>query len=95
MVQYVFLGRVDAAPKLFGELMDAVRKMPERIPGIVDLSMGVPEDPEKCGGYNWGVTIRFTDWEARKAYSTHPYHKQIGKTYGHLVLDKITMNFEC
>ena len=94
MVQYVFLADVEADDAQLREVIEAIQGMREAIPGIVDLSVGVNKNPEKSKGYNWGVTIRFTDWDARNAYSGHPYHKAISDKWGHLVKDRIAMNYE-
>ena len=94
MVQYIFLAKVEADEELLENVIEAVQGMREAIPGIVDLSVGVNQTPEKNNGFNWGVTIRFTDWEARKAYATHPYHTNIGDKYGHIVKERIAANFE-
>ena len=94
MIQYIFLAEVEADEETVNEVTKAIQGMREAIPGIVDLSVGVNKTPEKNSGFNWGVTIRFVDWEARKAYTDHPYHRSIGDKYGHIVKEKIATNFE-
>jgi quinol monooxygenase YgiN len=60
---------------LFAEL----GQISTRVPGILAITAGRSESPEKIErGYHHGFIVDFTDWDALAAYQTHPDHQRLG-----------------
>ena len=47
-----------------------LRRLKDKIPGIVDVSCG-KNFSDRSKGYTHGLVLRFTDWAALAAYSPH------------------------
>jgi len=60
---------------LFAEL----QLIKAQLPGIVSITSGRSESPEKIErGYMHGFVADFTDWAALQAYQDHPDHQKLG-----------------
>ncbi|WP_299482437.1 Dabb family protein [uncultured Roseibium sp.] len=65
----------DTIAGLFQEL----RTIRDQVPGILDITSGRSESPEKIErGYMHGFVVDFEDWDALERYQTHPDHKALG-----------------
>lgn len=75
MIEHVVLFKLkDSSPddqKL--EMLKALLKLKDQIPGILEVSAGV-NFSQRAQGYTHGFTVRFTDREALERYLTHPNH---------------------
>lgn len=81
MIRHIVLikFRPEVSEDLIGELFAELRQVREQVSGILDITSGRSESPEKIErGYMHGFVVDFEDWEALEAYQTHPDHKALG-----------------
>ena len=92
MIEYVFLASVAGSEQEKTELLNYIKQYPDKIPGIVSLSMGFGaiEDAK----FNCAVVIRFKDKKARESYETDPFHRSGIDRYGHLVKDSASVEYK-
>jgi diphthamide synthase (EF-2-diphthine--ammonia ligase) len=57
-------------------VIEALRGLKERIPGIVELSCG-ENFSERSQGFQHGLVVRLKDRAALEAYFPHPEHQKI------------------
>jgi Stress responsive A/B Barrel Domain len=61
------------------ELFDALHQIEGKVPGLLSITSGKSESPEKIErGYLHGFVVDFVDWAALQAYQDHPDHKRLG-----------------
>ncbi|WP_428687183.1 Dabb family protein [Roseibium sp.] len=61
------------------EMFQELRTIEAQVPGILDITSGRSESPEKIErGYMHGFVVDFESWNALEAYQTHPDHKALG-----------------
>jgi hypothetical protein len=61
------------------ELFDALHQIEGKVPGLISITSGKSESPEKIErGYLHGFVADFADWAALQAYQDHPDHKRLG-----------------
>ncbi|WP_203582406.1 Dabb family protein [Microbacterium hibisci] len=66
-------------------IRDALRRLPETVPGILDLAEGPSVSPEGLeDGFDFGFTMRFASPADRDAYLAHPDHQRFGGSLGAL-----------
>ena len=76
------------------ELIRKTLALKEEIPGIVDIQQG-HNFSERSQGYEMGLTVRFTDWDAVENYGPHPKHQELVSYMKEIGLkDKIVVDFE-
>lgn len=81
MIRHIVLIRFrpDITEAEIAALWDELRAIEGRVPGLLGISAGRSESPEKIErGYMHGFTVDFADWAALDAYQTHPDHKRLG-----------------
>lgn len=54
----------------------ALRSLPERIPGIIQLSCG-ENFSDRAKGFHHGLVVRFDDRAALSSYQAHPAHQAV------------------
>ena len=60
-------------------LFQELRTIRDQVSGILDITSGRSESPEKIErGYMHGFVVDFDDWDALERYQTHPDHKALG-----------------
>ena len=61
------------------ELFDALHQIEGKVPGLLSITSGKSESPEKIErGYLHGFVVDFADWAALQAYQDHPDHMRLG-----------------
>lgn len=82
MIEHIVLFKwiEDAAPEAIVAAMNALSELPDKIPGIVDLSCG-ENFSNRSQGYQSGLVVRFTDRAALDAYGPHPDHQHVVQTF--------------
>jgi hypothetical protein len=81
MIRHIVLIKFkpDVSDDLIGELFAELRQIRDQVGGILDITSGRSESPEKIErGYMHGFVVDFEDWDALDAYQTHPDHKALG-----------------
>lgn len=69
------------------ELFQELHRIEDKIPGLLSITSGQSESPEKIErGYLHGFVVDFEDWAALQAYQDHPDHKKLG---GRLVANAV------
>lgn len=78
MVEHILLLRWNeqASPEAIEGALAELRRLKDKIPGIVDCSAG-PNFSDRARGYSHGVVMRFTDRGALQAYQPHPEHQRV------------------
>lgn len=76
MVEHVVLFKTtpEATPAQVERMVAELKRLRERIPGIVDLSVGY-NFCDRNQGFNVGLVVRFTDRAALETYLPHPAHR--------------------
>jgi hypothetical protein len=78
MIEHIVLFRwTDAASEeAKNNVMTELRKLKNKIPGIVDLSCGA-NFSDRAKGYTHGLVVRFNDRAALQSYGPHPEHQRV------------------
>ncbi|MDY4976896.1 MAG: Dabb family protein [Clostridia bacterium] len=58
------------------EIKKQLEKLPGKIPGLLSLEVGIGKNPEDVV-----LISAHSDWEALKAYASHPLHVAAADTY--------------
>ncbi len=58
------------------QVVDSIRALQGRIPGLEETSVGVNFSP-RSHGYELGGVMKFADRAALDAYSSHPAHQEL------------------
>ena len=62
------------------EIFETLDDLPEKVPGLLDVSSGVYDSPEGLHkGFTHGVVMTFADAESRDVYLHHPEHERINQ----------------
>lgn len=87
----VFKFKASATPVQIQQVIDALRRLKDTIPGIVSFEHGVNNSPEnKNLGFTHAFLITFEDAKARDAYLPHPEHRKFGALLASLaVMDDV------
>ncbi len=82
MVEHVVLFRWKEGtnPEAIAAALEELRKLKEKIPGIVDLTCG-ENFSDRAKGYTHGLVVRFTDRAALDVYSPHPEHQRVVRNF--------------
>ena len=65
------------APEKVKEIEDAFRKLPSRIPTVIDFEWGTNNSPEGLAdGFTHCFLVTFKDDAGRAVYLPHPAHKE-------------------
>jgi len=74
------------APKKVKEIEDAFRKLPSKVPSVVDFEWGTNNSPEgMTDGFTHCFLVTFNDAAGRKVYLPHPAHQEfVGVLKPHL-----------
>lgn len=96
MVEHIvlFKWKAGTTPEQIDAVMEALRELKAKIPGIVDLSCG-ENFCDRAQGFQHGLVVRFTDREALAAYSPHPAHQAVVQNQIKPILaDIIALDYE-
>ncbi len=72
----LFKWKPEARQEEIERVMEALRELPEKIPGIQELTCG-ENFCERAQGFQHGLVVRFTDRAALDAYGPHPAHQEV------------------
>lgn len=81
MIRHIVLIRFkpEVSEETIAGLFDELKAIETKLPGLLALSAGRSESPEKMErGHMHGFTADFADWDALQAYQDHPDHKALG-----------------
>jgi hypothetical protein len=78
MIEHIVLFRwtEGASQEAVDNVVAELRKLKDKIPGIVDLSSGA-NFSDRAKGYTHGLVVRFTNRAALEAYGPHPEHQRV------------------
>jgi hypothetical protein len=96
MVEHIVLFRwkEDATPEAIQRVLDGLRGLKGKIPGIVDLTCG-PDFSGRARGFTHGMVVRFVDRSALESYLPHPFHQEVVKTFiDPIRVDVLACDFE-
>jgi len=96
MIEHVVLFKVTASAteEQKQRMVAELRDLKEKIPGIVDLSVG-RNFSSRSQGFEIGLVVRFRDREALEAYLPHPAHRGCVDTYVNPIReDVIVVDYE-
>lgn len=76
MVEHIVIFKLKpgATPEQEQKLIDMLRALKEKVPGILDLTVGKNFTPERGQGYSVGLVVRFQNKDGLAAYGPHPDH---------------------
>ena len=75
-------------------MMQGLKGLEEKIPGIVSLSCGA-NFSDRAQGFTHGLVIRFVDRAALDVYQPHPEHQEVIKTLiKPIVANVLAMDYE-
>ena len=73
----LFQFKEGTAPEKVKEIEDAFRKLPSKIPTVVDFEWGTNNSPEGLAdGFTHCFLVTFNDDAGRQVYLPHPAHKE-------------------
>lgn len=75
-------------------LLATVRRLPEQIPGILDLQCGRNFSPGRAHGYEVALRVRFAGRAELAAYGPHPAHQPVSARIAELCADVLALDFE-
>jgi hypothetical protein len=58
------------------KIITEIRKLPQRIPNVLETYVGMNVSP-RGQGYEIGGVMRFSDEAALQAYTSHPAHQEL------------------
>lgn len=64
-------------PEQEKKLVQLLQALKEKVPTVVDLSVGQTFTPERGQGYTVGLVVRFKDKEGLAIYQPHPEHVKV------------------
>ncbi|MFN3652661.1 MAG: Dabb family protein [Armatimonadota bacterium] len=96
MVEHVVLFKTtpDATEEQLERMVSELKALRDKIPGIVDLSVG-RNFSSRNQGFEVGLVVRFTDRAALETYLPHPAHRGCVDTYvAPIKADVIVVDYE-
>ncbi len=96
MVEHIvcFKLKPEATPEQETRLIEMLRGLKERVPGIVDLSAGRTFTPERGQGHTVGLVVRFRDKEGLAAYGPHPNHVPVKEYVAQVCESTLAVDYE-
>jgi len=90
----LFRWREEASQEAIDSTLAELRKLKDKIPGIVDISSG-PNFSERAKGYTHVLVIRFKDRSALQAFGPHPEHQRVvQKLMNPIRADVLSLDYE-
>ena len=83
MVKHIVMWRLKAGPGGIGkadaarEVKERLETLPQNVPGILQLEVGVHLGPDTDGTSDLVLTTAFRDRAALRAYDVHPEHEKV------------------
>ena len=96
MIEHVVLFKVTpgATEEQQQRVVEELKTLKGKIPGIIDLSVG-RNFSSRSQGFEIGLVVRFRDREALEAYLPHPAHRACVDTYINPIrADVIVVDYE-
>jgi antibiotic biosynthesis monooxygenase (ABM) superfamily enzyme len=97
MINHVVLLRLKegVTEEQLNDCLNAIEKLKEKIPGIMEVSGGHDNSPEhKNNGFTWGFMVKFDSAENRDNYVPHPEHQKVVEKYVLPILaDSLIFNY--
>ena len=96
MIEHVVLFKVKATTPATSvqAMVDGLRGLKTRVPGIVELSAG-GNFTDRNKGFSHGLVVRFQDRAALEAYLPHPAHQEVvGNFVRPIIEDVIAVDYE-
>jgi hypothetical protein len=75
-------------------LLAALRGLPARVPGILELQCGRGFRPERAHGFDLGLRVRFPGRAELEGYDRHPDHQAVRARIAELCSDVLALDFE-
>ncbi|TCJ18905.1 Dabb family protein [Rubrobacter taiwanensis] len=75
------------------DLLDSIRALKEKVPGVVDLTAGENFSP-RSGGYTHGLFARFENRQALDNYMNHSEHLAVVEKLDRLTTGRIVVDYE-
>ncbi|MDJ1184426.1 Dabb family protein [Roseofilum casamattae] len=90
MIEHIVLFQFqpDTSPEAIAAMMQGLKGLKEKIPGIVSLSCG-ENFSDRARGFTHGLVIRFVDRAALEVYQPHPAHQDVINTLIKPILAKV------
>lgn len=89
---FSFQGLFSGSSELHQEISEAIADMRGKIPGMLNLSVGVNKGTKSK--YHIGVLILFESKEARDAYDHDPVHQVVVDRYGSYLKERSIVEYE-
>lgn len=82
MIEHIVLFRWtdEASQEAKDNAVAELRKLKDKIPGIVDLSCGA-NFSDRAKGFTHGLVVRFKDRSALETYGPHPEHQRVVQNF--------------
>jgi hypothetical protein len=84
----------DATPEQKRLLIERLRGLKDKIPTVVDLSVGETFTPERGQGFTVGLVVRFKDREGLAVYGPHPDHVPVKEYVGQVCESSLAIDYE-
>lgn len=78
MIEHIvlFKWKSDTSADAIAIVIESLKGLQDKIPGILDLSCG-ENFCDRSKGFTHGLVVRFSDKAALEAYGPHPDHQEI------------------
>jgi heme-degrading monooxygenase HmoA len=98
VIRHITMWKVEGAGPLdrgrtAGEIRALLEALPDTVPGIRSLEVGVNQLPGDQASDVVLVT-EFDDWEALKAYAIHPAHVEVAERVRRLTIERMSADYE-
>jgi hypothetical protein len=96
MIEHILLLRwaEHASQEAIDTALAELRKLKDKIPGILDVSCG-QNFSERAKGYTHGLVLRFTNRAALDGYFPHPEHQRVVQTFiSPIRADSLVLDYE-
>jgi hypothetical protein len=82
MVEHIVLFRwnEEATQEAITQVVEELRLLKDKIPGIIDLTCGA-NFSDRAQGYTHGLVVRLTDRNALEVYGPHPEHQRVVQNF--------------
>ena len=90
----LFRWREEASQEAIDSALAELRKLKDKIPGVVDISSGA-NFSERAKGYTHVLVMRFTDRSALQAFGPYPEHQRVVQDFvSPIRADSLVLDYE-
>ena len=96
MIEHIVLFKVkpETPPQSVAAMINGLKGLKSRVPGVVDLSVG-SNFSDRNKGFTHGLVVRFQDRIALDGYIPHPAHREVvEKLIRPITEDVLAMDYE-